>query len=162
MRYSSDAYTPWCVVDWAFLRPRHLEEDQRRFAGTVERAYSLAARERVMFALREQDRPWWARLLADHPRRNIIEQPFDRGSGTAVLIVALSIERRDPGAQITLLGRSSGTLSVRALLDKYRKRAPELYAMSTRAVRPASDGRMHLDGVYPYIACMELESVLGS
>ncbi len=150
----------WCLIDWAFLRPYHVADDQDRFLSLLDRARSLVPEERIVLALREQDRPWWAIALSEHPRGNIIEQPFDRGSAPAVLVGALVISERDPAAEVLLLGRSNGRWSVSALLNHYRRRAPEL-TRSLRAAAIPGSGGPELDHVYPFLECLELDRIVG-
>lgn len=158
MSLLTDKRHSWCLIDWAFLRPEHVFEDQQRLASLGERAQALALAMKTVFVLREQDRPWWARTVAEHPEATVIEQPFDRGSATAVLVGALHIQHQDPAACVTLLGRGSGRMPVKELLETYRQKTPELYRASASSL---GRGRPALDQVYPFIASLELDAVFG-
>ncbi len=70
---------------------------------TLEQAAALSGPERLVFVGLEQDRPWWAPLLAQYPGALIIEQPLDRGTGTGVLAATTQVFRRDSNARVLLL-----------------------------------------------------------
>jgi len=69
----------------------------------LERAAALMPRERIFVVVAEQHRAWWQRELADLPRENVLAQPAGRGTAPAILLAALAISRRDPGASAILL-----------------------------------------------------------
>lgn len=162
MTQTDETNKTWALIDWAFLRPDRIDEDQQRFSAVRARAATLAPPERIVYVLREQDRPWWARDLSGHPKPHIIEQPFDRGSATSVFVGALHIERHEPKAEVWFLGRVGGHMPVVELLETYRRNTPDLYRSSAASLRRAADRPSVLDQVYPFLACLELDAVLGS
>lgn len=70
---------------------------------TLEQAAALTGPERLVFVGLEQDRPWWAPMLAKYPGALVIEQPLDRGSGTGIIAASTQLFRRDPNARVLLL-----------------------------------------------------------
>jgi mannose-1-phosphate guanylyltransferase len=69
----------------------------------LRRAESVCDRERICVVVAAHHRPWWAPVLAWLPRRNVIVQPRNRGTGNGILLPLLHILRRDPQARIILL-----------------------------------------------------------
>lgn len=76
------------------------------FGRALEQAASLAGSERLVFVGLEQDRPWWAPLLAKFPGAVLIEQPLDRGTGTGIIAAVTQVLRRDPQARLLLIDGS--------------------------------------------------------
>ncbi|MBK6689321.1 MAG: hypothetical protein IPG45_32940 [Deltaproteobacteria bacterium] len=70
---------------------------------SLEQGAALSGPERLVFVGLEQDRPWWAPLLAQYPGALVIEQPLDRGTGTGIIAATTQIFRRDPSARVLLL-----------------------------------------------------------
>lgn len=79
-------------------------------------ARQIAPVERVVPVVLEQDRPWWESAVRELPPGNIVEQPFDRGTGVGILLAFLRIFRRDPAARIALLSTPSRITGEHALL----------------------------------------------
>lgn len=79
--------------------------DGRRslLAATLERAGRLAPPERQLVVVAEEHAAWWRRELAHLPRANVLSQPLPRGTATGLLLPALDLLRRDPGAQLVVL-----------------------------------------------------------
>jgi hypothetical protein len=99
-------------------------------SGTVSPSASLLARARaiaplgqIVVPVLEEHSPWWERTLADVPKDNLVVQPFDRGSGVAMLLAFIRIFRGDPSARVVLLWEPEGDAEValrRALAEAER------------------------------------------
>lgn len=152
----------WALLDWSFLRPDHIEEDRERFRYLVQQAEDMFAPERTVFAVLEQDHPWWVLELGGYPPENIIQQPFDRGSGAAVLVAARAIEKRDPDAWIRILGHLDSGMPVQLLLEQYRARSPRLYEATRSWVVEGVDGPSNLDTLYPFLDRTDINDILES
>jgi mannose-1-phosphate guanylyltransferase len=70
---------------------------------TIDRAAALVPRDHIVVVVSEKHRAWWQRELADLPRENVLIQPENRGTASGILLPALSIARRDPGASVVVL-----------------------------------------------------------
>lgn len=69
----------------------------------LHRAYQLVPRRRTVVVVAEKHRPLWEDELSDLPPENVIVQPANRGTAAGLLLPALSILRRDPGARLLVL-----------------------------------------------------------
>ena len=149
----------WCLVTWAYERQATPAASLDGLKRALAQARAFAPPARIVLALLERDRPWWAPLLAEHPPENVIEQPFDRGSGTAVLMGALLVVGRDVDAQLLILGNERGRVGARSLVELFKERAPELIDACTSLMtnQPSRPGA--LDAVYPQIECVEFASI---
>jgi mannose-1-phosphate guanylyltransferase len=70
---------------------------------TLERAAGLVRRERILVVVAEAHRAFWRDELADVPRANVLAQPESRGTAPGILLAALHLARRDPGARVVVL-----------------------------------------------------------
>lgn len=70
---------------------------------TLDRAGRLAPPERQLVVVAEEHEPWWRAELAHLPRANVLSQPLPRGTAAGLLLPALALARRDPGAQVVVL-----------------------------------------------------------
>jgi mannose-1-phosphate guanylyltransferase len=70
---------------------------------TVQRAQSVASRERICAVVASGHVRHWSQLLESMPLSNIIMQPRNRGTAIGILLPLLHIMQRDPGARILLL-----------------------------------------------------------
>ena len=70
---------------------------------TIERAAALVPRDQILVVVSEKHRDWWQRELTDLPRENVLVQTTSRGTAAGILLPALAIARRDPGASVILL-----------------------------------------------------------
>ncbi|HEX6810412.1 MAG TPA: sugar phosphate nucleotidyltransferase [Planctomycetota bacterium] len=69
----------------------------------LARAGQLAAADRVVTVVAGQHEAHWRRELAHRPLQTTVVQPQNRGTAAGILLPLLSIVRRDPDAEITLL-----------------------------------------------------------
>src|SRR5882672_10237347 len=70
---------------------------------TVERAAALVPRAQILAVVSEGHRQWWRDELADLPPENVLVQPANRGTAAGILVGALAIARRAPGARLLVL-----------------------------------------------------------
>ena len=70
---------------------------------TLERAETVAARDRICVVVASQHRRWWGSMLSRTPSANVIVQPMNRGTANGILLPLLHIEARDPDARIVIL-----------------------------------------------------------
>lgn len=154
----SNSANRWSLVSWS---SRELDKGPAcpRLGPALELARAVAPPARIMVVVLEQERPWWRRALSDHPGHNIVEQPFDRGSGVAILMGVLAIERSDPEAQVSLFGAGEGRGQVVALIDAFRRQAPEVVELCTERLRASPTCPGVLDLVYPHLSCVRFASV---
>jgi mannose-1-phosphate guanylyltransferase len=69
----------------------------------LQRATAVAPLQRVCSVVAEQHRQWWTPILSYLPERNVITQPYNRGTAYGVLLPLLRIVERDPDAVVVLL-----------------------------------------------------------
>jgi mannose-1-phosphate guanylyltransferase len=69
----------------------------------ILRAESVAPRERIVIVVAEKHRPFWTRILDDHPRENVVVQPSSRGTAPGILLPLLHVLERDPYARVVVL-----------------------------------------------------------
>lgn len=149
----------WCLVTWAYDGQATPSSSVDTLKRALAQARAFAPPSRIVVALFERDRPWWSPLLGELPVDNIIQQPFDRGSGTAVLMGALLVERRDPEAQLLILGDERGRVAAGVLVELYRRRAPDLIEACAGLLTGLPSRPGALDAVYPQIPCVEFEAI---
>jgi hypothetical protein len=143
------------------------------------RAQTLPSR--ILPIVREQDQPWWSRVIASVPAVNVVEEPIDRGSGPGLLVAALRVSGWDPQGELIAISthrdrpwpeifdalermlrapRSVGELRVNgptavghvgAFLAKFRETQPELYL----AFHQRRGSVWNLASVYPYLDCVD-------
>jgi mannose-1-phosphate guanylyltransferase len=121
----------FCALDSG---PSLLEE-------AVERARSVAARDRICAVVAVQHEPWWSVQLDALLARNIIVQPENRGTANGVLLPLLQILERDPDARIILLP-SDHHVRDEAKLARALRRAAERVE--------APEGKIVLLGLEPH------------
>ena len=91
----------WVV---AYLGPTETHLQGRdRIAEVLEAARCLASSDRTLVVVQESERPWWSVLTAAMPTRNVIAEPFDRGTATGIIAAILAIVDRDPSAEIAVV-----------------------------------------------------------
>jgi mannose-1-phosphate guanylyltransferase len=69
----------------------------------IRRAVGIVPVERIVVVVASDHRRWWEEELEDLPRRNIVVQPLNRGTGVGILLPLLSVLRRDPEARVVIL-----------------------------------------------------------
>jgi mannose-1-phosphate guanylyltransferase len=70
----------------------------------IDRARRVVPRERVLVVVNQSHRRFWEPELADVPRRNVLVQPSNRGTGAGALLALLTLEgRTDPESPVLLL-----------------------------------------------------------
>ena len=70
---------------------------------TLARAERVVPPERTLVVVAREHREHWQRELMGHPARNILVQPANRGTAAGLLLPALTILSRDPGATMAVL-----------------------------------------------------------
>ncbi len=70
---------------------------------TLERAAAIVPRSRIAVVVSESHRAFWRDELADLPAENVLVQPASRGTAPGILLPALHVARRDPGAKMVVL-----------------------------------------------------------
>lgn len=145
---------------------------------------NLTPADRILPVVLEQDRPWWNDPLAELPVRNQIEEPFDRGTGTGLMVALGRLAVRQPVDPVVVLhsrfifhpeplGRVWALLhevpktphSVRAgvsvgyihdWLSLYEKVQPELtHAFFSR--KGGASNLWRLPDIYPFLPFVSLE-----
>lgn len=89
----------------ADINTEHDSAHQRTLLGNLEAARRVADPGRILAVTLEQNRPWWEPELRDLPMGHVGAQPFDRGSGVALLFGALALYRKDPQAEVAVFTR---------------------------------------------------------
>lgn len=108
-----NARLPWLVIaaksdarDTASL-PKPFRPRSREGTCDLETAHlwalSRSSPEQIVPIVREQDRPWWRKIIAGVPATNVVEEPLDRGSAPGVLVASLRLSRWDPRGRIALV-----------------------------------------------------------
>ena len=82
-------------------RPEHIEESA--LAHAVQRASHVTPLSRIIPVVLDEHRPWWAPLLGDIPKQNLVVEPFDRGTAAGILLAAVRLLRRDPKSSVAIL-----------------------------------------------------------
>jgi hypothetical protein len=83
----------------------HIE--QSGLAHAMQRASQIAPVSRITPVVLDEHRPWWAPLLADVPRQNLVIEPFDRGTAAGILLGAVRLLRRDPKSSVAIMSADS-------------------------------------------------------
>lgn len=156
--------TTWVAISWGYQGGAP-ETEVEQLRAALQRARRLAPPERILTSVLEQDAPWWKPVLDGHPEDNVIVQPFERGSGTAVFLAGMAIARRDIDAQVALLEPRDPSpprrVPVRDLLDVFRHSAPdtaERCEAAEQSMGPIERTRA-LDRIFPYLASFSFERV---
>lgn len=85
---------------------------ERTLLGNLEAARRVADPGRILAVTLEQNRPWWEPALRDLPMGHVGAQPFDRGSGVALLFGALALYRKDPEAEVAVFTQGEHSASL--------------------------------------------------
>jgi mannose-1-phosphate guanylyltransferase len=106
----------------------------------LDRAKRLAPVERILCVVAREHERWWQGPLRALPLENVLVQPVDRGTGTAILWAALTALVRDREAAVAILP-----------CDHFVEREELLHAAVCRAlaVARAPRGRIVLVGAVP-------------
>jgi mannose-1-phosphate guanylyltransferase len=67
---------------------------------SLQRAFAVSSRERIVAVVTEAHRSWWEPELVALQRTNVVVQPCDRGTGLGVLLPLLVIAKSDPEAGV--------------------------------------------------------------
>ena len=67
------------------------------------RAARIVPRKRIVVVVAAEHRRFWERELEALPRENVVVQPKNRGTAAGILLPALSVLERDPGAKLAFL-----------------------------------------------------------
>ena len=87
---------------------------------TLERAAALVPRDQIFVVVSEGHRQWWRDELAELPRANVLVQPANRGTAAGILVGALAIARRAPGARALVLPSDHHVADESALRGAFR------------------------------------------
>ncbi len=87
------------------MRPRAIVLVPSRPAGELARAVRNAGAigGSVLAVVLEAEEPWWRPQLVGGPADGVLIQPFERGSGIALLAAVLRVFGEDPAARIVAL-----------------------------------------------------------
>ncbi len=69
----------------------------------MRRASQIAPSSHITPVVLDEHRPWWAPLLRDLPKQNLVIEPFDRGTACGILLAVVRLLRRDPKACVAIL-----------------------------------------------------------
>ena len=109
----------------------------------LQRAQSVAPRERVCTIVAAQHRRWWETLPEQLPVSNVIVQPENRGTANGILLALTHIAARDRHAPIVLLPADHHVLnepilaaSLRCAVDHLRAQPDELLLLGMTPDQP--------------------------
>ncbi len=88
------------AVPKQFCRVR---DERTMLAVTIDRALRLTPPGRVVVAVVDAHREWWAPELAHIPARNVLTQPESRGTAVAILAALTEIQARHPLARVVVM-----------------------------------------------------------
>lgn len=71
--------------------------------GALDRAATIAHRDRILVVVTGKHRRWWSSLLRTLPSRNILVQPEGRGTANGILLPVLDIAKRETDACIAIM-----------------------------------------------------------
>jgi len=69
----------------------------------LARAARIVPRKRIVVVVAAEHRRFWERELEGLPRENVVVQPRNKGTAAGILLPALSVLERDPGAKLAFL-----------------------------------------------------------
>lgn len=69
----------------------------------LARAGRIAPRKRIVVIVAEEHRRFWEHELAALPPENVVVQPRNKGTAAGILLPALTVLERDPGARLAYL-----------------------------------------------------------
>lgn len=69
----------------------------------LARADRRVPRDRQMVVVDRGHEHWWSRELAGLPPENVVVQPADRGTAVGLFLPLLTVQRRDPEAEVVVL-----------------------------------------------------------
>ena len=99
----------------------------------LQRASAVAPFRHLCAVVAAQHRRWWDGLVGDLPEKNVIVQPYNRGTAHGILLPLLHILARDPDAHVVLLP-ADHYVGDEATLGTALRRAAELARTNDRAV----------------------------
>jgi hypothetical protein len=76
-------------------------------AHAIHRASQIAEPMHMTPVVLDEHRPWWAPVLAEVPKQNLVIEPFDRGTAAGILLASVRLLRRDPKANVAILSAES-------------------------------------------------------
>jgi mannose-1-phosphate guanylyltransferase len=95
--------------------------------GSLRRARQLAPNRRICVVVDPDHEHYWRPMLTALPARNVIEQPYDRGTLNALLLGVFRILRRDPEARIVVWQADHHVLDEETLVNSVRCATASLY-----------------------------------
>ncbi len=113
---------------WAVAYAGAGRHGRQHIAEVLEAARNWAPPERTVLVVHKAERPWWSVLTTAFPAANILAEPFDRGSGTAIMAGLLTVAERAPQAEVAVIYGSVSPSALRA--------ADQALAMSPSATTP--------------------------
>lgn len=117
---------------------RGLYGGESLFQRTLRRARRVTGRRHIVPTVVRAHRRWWVDELEPVPRANVVVQPYNRGTATAVLLALMHIQRHDPAARVVLMP------------SDHHLDAEELFEDALReAARTCDDERVLLLGISP-------------
>jgi len=69
----------------------------------LARAARIVPKKRIVVVVAAEHRRFWERELEALPRENVVVQPRNKGTAAGILLPALSVLERDPGAKLAFL-----------------------------------------------------------
>jgi mannose-1-phosphate guanylyltransferase len=110
---------------------------------TLDRAESVAPRERVCAIVAAQHRRWWERLSERLPKSNVIVQPENRGTANGILLALTRMAELDRNARVVMLPSDHHVENESRLADALRSagehlriRPDEILLLGIQATEP--------------------------
>lgn len=100
---------------------------------TLERAFAVTARDRVLAVVTAGHEVWFEEQLAPLPHENVLVQPQPRGTAPAVLLAVGEVQRRDPRGRLALMPSDHWFDAPEVALTALRK---AFYGVDERHDRP--------------------------
>jgi mannose-1-phosphate guanylyltransferase len=100
----------------------------------LDRAASIAPRDRVVTIVAEEHREWWTRELRALDPGNVVVQPRNRGTAAGILLPLVSVLRRDPEAIVVVLPSDHHVEDEATLAKSMRRAVAAVTADPDRAV----------------------------
>ncbi len=144
---------PWLIL--------FSSDPARLNVGAVKTALRYYPASRICVAVLEQFDPWWRPMLDLIPEENIVVQPFDRGTGAAVLAACLHVHNVDPDAElvIALAPADADEAPAPLVAGTCRHIVQRYLEASPLAVSRIDADLDHLDRVYIELPWLGLEDV---